>query len=129
MILADTSVWIDHFRQSDPKLFDLLERDLVLMHPFVLGELAMGNLKDRELALARLSLLRATPVASPNEVLALVENRRLCGCGIGYIDAHLLAATLVADIADLKLWTRDRRLQAAAEGLGVASEFSTLRLQ
>jgi predicted nucleic acid-binding protein len=129
MILADTSVWIHHFRKSDPLLVSFLEEDRVLMHPFVLGELAMGSLRDRELVLFCLSRMRSTSVASAEEVLTLVDSHKLYGSGIGYIDAHLLAATLATGIAELRLWTRDRRLWAVAKQLGVASEISGSQLQ
>ena len=118
MILVDTSVWVDHLRAGDAQLAVLLERSAVAMHPMVLGELACGNLKDREtiLALWR-NLPRLTP-ATDAESLFFLERNRLWGRGIGYIDLHLLAA--VSLNAGTRLWTRDRRLRDTAEHLGLA---------
>jgi predicted nucleic acid-binding protein len=127
MILVDTSIWIDHLRQFNEYLADLLERDLVLMHPFVLGELALGSIKDQRRTIARLSKLRVAAVASPAEVLTLIDKRQLHGTGIGYVDAHLLAAIYTSSAAGLQLWTRDRRLRAVAERLEIA--WSGPRLQ
>lgn len=124
MILADTSVWIDHFRQANSLLSDLLVQDQVLVHPFVVGELAMGNLRNRELVLSRLSLLRPIPIVAHQDVMRLVDNYRLYGSGLGYVDAHLLAAVLATGMAELRLWTLDRRFRTAAERLGVAPERS-----
>ena len=127
MILVDTSIWIDHLRQFNEYLADLLERDQVLMHPFVLGELALGSIKDQKRTIARLSKLRVAAVASPAEVLTLIDNRRLHGTGIGYVDAHLLAAIYTSSAVGLQLWTRDRRLRVVAERLEIA--WSGPRLQ
>lgn len=113
MILVDTSVWIDHLRDGDAELADLLNAGLVLAHPFVIGELALGNLKDRETVIAAMQGLPQAPMASHAEVMALIETRRLFSLGIGYVDAHLIAATLLAP--GTTLWTRDRRLSAAAK--------------
>lgn len=118
MILADTSVWIDHLRAGDEKLAALLNESRVLMHSFVLGELACGNLRNREAVLRLLQDIPRAPMASDTEVLFFIERHRLAGSGIGYIDAHLLAAAALAD-PDL-LWTRDRRLTAVARKLGLA---------
>lgn len=118
MILVDSSVWVDHLRLGDPGLADLLEADRVLMHPFVLGELACGNLRDRAETLGLLGQLPAIDVASDAEVRYFIDQRELAGRGIGYIDAHLLAATALATGA--RLWTRDRRLEELARGLGLA---------
>lgn len=108
MILVDTSVWVDHLRHGNQVLSRLLEGNEVLVHPFVIGELACGNLANRRDILALLSRLPAAPLADQDEVLLLIDQRRLMGRGIGFIDAHLLAATLLA--TDARLWTRDRRL-------------------
>jgi len=113
MVLADISVWIEHFRRGEPALADRLSEGLVLMHPFVSGELACGNLKNRAAILSGLHALPPARAASNAEVLRLVEERRLWGRGLGWIDAHLLASAL---LSDCRLWTRDRRLgQVAAE--------------
>lgn len=118
MILVDTAVWIDHFRDGDRRLTELLERSVVLAHPWVIGELALGNLHGRAEILRLLADLPQATIAMPAELLALIEHRELCGTGIGYVDAQLLAATMLTDGATL--WTRDRRLNAAAQQLGVA---------
>jgi predicted nucleic acid-binding protein len=118
MILVDTAVWIDHFRDVDRALSDLLERSAVLAHPWVTGELALGHLRGRGEILRLLGDLPQATVATPAEVLALIERRELYGLGIGYVDAQLLAATMLTE--DAALWTRDRRLHAAAEGLELA---------
>ena len=118
MILVDTSVWIDHLRSGDPGLATALEGGRVLMHPFVLGELALGNLKNRGEVLALLRRLPAAPTATDPEVLGLIERRDLMGRGIGYVDVHLLASAALADLG--RLWTRDRRLTEAATELELA---------
>lgn len=118
MILVDTSIWIDHLRAGDPGLVALLERGEVLGHPWVLGEIALGQLRDRVEVLRLLQQLPQADVASPDELLTLIEREGLAGSGVGYVDAQLLAATLLA--GDAALWTRDRRLRAAAERLDVA---------
>ena len=109
MILADTSVWIDHLRVGDAVLGEFLDRGGVLCHPFVTGELALGNLRQRDIVLRALQRLPQAIVASHEEVLRLVERQPLYGLGIGYVDAHLLAAVRLTEGA--KLWTRDRRLR------------------
>lgn len=117
MILVDTSVWIDHLRAGNTTLIRLLERGEVLAHPWVVGELALGNLRRRDEILGLLNgLPRATP-AGELEVLALIERQRLWGTGIGYVDAQLLASTRLTSAT---LWTSDRRLAAAASRLGDA---------
>lgn len=118
MILVDTSVWIDHLRSGEPALATALEGGQVLMHPFVLGELACGNLKNRREVLRLLGDLPASPTATEPEVLDFIERRALMGRGIGYIDVHVLASTILA--GDARLWTRDRRLAAAAGELELA---------
>lgn len=118
MILVDTSVWIDHLRSGEPALAAFLEGGQVLMHPFVLGELACGNLENRGELLKLLGDLPASPTATDSEVLGLIEHRDLMGRGIGYIDVHLLAATALAD--DARMWTHDQRLAAAAADLELA---------
>lgn len=117
MILVDTSVWVDHFRRDDPQLRELLSRGQVLMHPFVRGELALGNLKPRSEILALLSDLPHATVAEENELMHIVESRKLMGLGIGLIDAHLLASAL---LDACQLLTRDRRLLTCAAKLKVA---------
>lgn len=121
MILVDSSVWIDHLRNGEPTLVALLNTGQVLTHPFVVGELACGNLKNRTAVLLLLQDLPAAPVATDEEVLFFIERHGLMGRGIGYVDAHLLsAASLVG--ATGPLWTRDKRLAAVAEAMGLAYE-------
>ena len=117
MILADTSVWIDHLRKGEPALADLLLRSQMLTHPFILGELALGSLKHRETVLGALANLPQTAVATDAEVLHAIDRWKLFGTGIGYIDAHLLAATALTP--GTELWTRDKRLREVAERLGL----------
>ena len=118
MILVDTSVWVDHLRRGDPGLVDLLERSAVLMHPFVVGEIACGSLRDRESILELLQDLPAAVVATPDEVLKFIGSRALHGKGIGYVDVHLLAS--VALTPGIQLWTRDTKLHRIAALLGCA---------
>jgi predicted nucleic acid-binding protein len=117
MILADTSVWIDHFRQGLPELAGSLRRREVVMHPYIVGELACGNFSNRQATLELLQQLRSVGVAEHDEVMDFIRVRRLHGRGIGYVDVHLLAA---AAIAGCRLWTFDKRLNAVASGLGIA---------
>ena len=118
MILVDTSVWVDHLRSGDAQLAELLDRGAVLGHPFVIGEIACGSLTDRGAILALLQHLPMAVVAEAGEVLAYIQRHKLHGKGIGYVDAHLLAATALT--GGTKLWTRDRRLHAVARELGCA---------
>lgn len=117
MILVDTSVWIDHLRESDPILVELLESVAVATHPLVIGELAVGSLRKRAEFLALLNELPRSPVVGEGEVLALINAHQLHGRGLGIVDVHLLASTLLAP--GTSLWTRDARLRAAASSLGV----------
>lgn len=117
MILVDTSVWINHFRVNDPKLGALLEDDYVLAHPWVIGELALGQLSQRTEILGLLHNLPQANVATDGEVLNLIESRHLFGLGIGYVDAQLLAATMLTEGAGL--WTRDKRLATVAAEFGL----------
>jgi predicted nucleic acid-binding protein len=117
MILVDTSVWIDHFRRGVSALAGILEQGSVLMHPFILGELACGNLKNRAELLRLLQDLPRAQAATDAEVLDLIERRALMGRGIGYIDAHLLASAVLTDTAPL--WTRDKLLNQVAQELNI----------
>ena len=118
MILVDTSVWIDHLRRANDTLAGLLNSFRVCCHPFVRGELACGNLANREEVLGQLALLPQAVKASDDEVLWFVERNGLMGRGIGLVDAHLLAATALSP--DVLMWTLDRRLAGVAEALGLA---------
>jgi len=119
VILVDTSVWIDHFRQGEPRLIRLLEMASVVMHPWIVGEIALGNLRNRGETLALLMEMPQLPVASTGSVLRLIGEAPLHGLGIGYVDAQLLAAAHAA--TDTSLWTRDRTLLSAAQTLQIAS--------
>lgn len=118
MILVDSSVWVDHLRSGDAELVVLLNSLQVLIHPFVLGELACGNLKQRAEVLTLLKDMPSIKVATDDEVLYFIECHALMGKGIGYVDAHLLAAVVLAD--GVQLWTRDKRLRGVAESLALA---------
>lgn len=117
MILVDTSVWVEHLRYGLPRLATLLQERDVLIHPWVIGELACGNLRNRQQVLELLQGLPAATVASDAEVLLLIERDRLMSRGIGCVDAHLLAS---ARLSHCRLWTQDRRLAAVAQEQGVA---------
>lgn len=117
-VLVDTSVWVDHFRRGNSALSEMLENARVWTHPFVIGELACGQLSRREEVLELLASLPRAPLVGHLDVLDFVEDQRLMGRGIGWIDAHLLASALHAD---LRLWTQDRRLSAVARDLGISA--------
>lgn len=117
MIIVDTSIWVDHLRRGDAQLVDLLEGNAVLIHPFVVGEIACGSLAERALTLELLQQLPMAVVAEFDEVLGYIERLSLHGKGIGYVDVHLLAS---AAIGGAQLWTRDKRLLAVARELGCA---------
>ena len=118
-MLVDTSVWVDHFRNDNATLAEHLDKGEVWCHPFVIGELACGNLARRSEVLSLLAALPRAPEASHAEVLILVESHRLMGRGLGWIDVHLLAS---ARLGHTRLWTIDRRLAAAARELAVCAE-------
>ena len=123
MILVDTSIWIDHLHTVESPLSRLLEDAEVCVHPMIIGELALGSLRDRSLIISLLNDLPSVPVASHDEVLLLTESHALYGAGLSLVDAHLLAALRLSSIT--KLLTRDRRLKAAAERLGVVASGSS----
>ena len=120
MILIDTSVWIDHLQKGVPALSIALEGAEVLTHPFIIGELACGEIKARSEVLRLLSALPASVMAGDEEVLSFIERHRLMGRGIGYVDVHLLASVMLTEGA--QLWTRDKRLFAIATELRIAFE-------
>lgn len=111
IVLVDTSVWIHHFRTGEPRLSQLLSEGLVLMHPFVLGELACGNLKNRAAILRNLGVLPTVKSSTQEETLQLIHHRKLWGQGIGWVDAHLLASAL---LSNCRLWTLDEGLKKLA---------------
>jgi len=119
MVLVDTSVWVDHFRRAEGLLQDLLESGQAITHPFVIGELSCGNLKHRDQILALLQALPQAQRATHEEVLHLVNSKTLYGKGLGWVDAHILASSLLSHAA---LWTKDRRLAAVARTLHIADE-------
>lgn len=117
MILADTSVWIDHLRSGSKEMRSLLERGQIVMHPFIVAELALGSLKDRANTLALLDLLPQVRRARLDELRLTIETRRLSNQGIGLTDAHLIASVLIE--APTLLWTKDKRLRQVAENLKI----------
>ena len=119
MILVDTSVWVDHLRASDSALAVVLDAGEVLAHPFVIGEIALGNLLGRDRVLEAMQNLPQAVAASDQEVFHFIGRHALFGLGIGYVDAHLLAATRLT--AGARLWTRDKRLSDVADRLGLAA--------
>ena len=116
MILVDTSIWVDHLRSGVPQLTAALQAGEVFIHPWVVGELVCGNLRDRSRVLQLLQNLPSACVATPAEVLMLIAQHHLMGRGIGFVDAQLLAS---ARLSTCLLWTQDRRLAELAEVLGV----------
>ena len=117
MILADTSVWIDHLRSGNKELRRHLDQGQIVIHPFIIAELALGSLKNRAKTLALLDLLPQVRIARLSELRLMIEARRLYGLGIGLTDAHLIASVLI-DSPTL-LWTRDKRLRQVAESFGI----------
>jgi predicted nucleic acid-binding protein len=117
LILADTSVWIDHLRSGNKEMRRHLDQGQIVIHPFIIAELALGSLRDRTKTLALLDLLPQVRVARLNELRLTIEARRLYNLGIGLTDAHLIASVLI-DSPTL-LWTRDKRLRQVAENLGI----------
>ncbi len=111
MVLVDTSVWVSHLREGNTDLADLLQNGEVVSHPFVVGELACGNLKNRALLLSLLKSLPMSIEAEHEEVLAFVEGNRLMGKGRGYVDAHLLTSAVLSEVS---IWTLDKRLEQVA---------------
>lgn len=120
MILVDTSIWIDHLRHGNEELATQLNSAQVLTHPFVIGELACGNLTNRSEVLTLMANLPQVAVATDHEVLFFIEQHRLMGRGIGYIDAHLLAAVSLSSPA--RFWTRDKRLGSITVDLQLARQ-------
>jgi predicted nucleic acid-binding protein len=118
VILVDTSIWVDHLRAGNKVLAGLLNAGMVLAHPLVIGELALGNLRQREVLLNALSDLPQASVATHAEVLHFIDRHALSGRGVGSVDVHLLAAARLT--AGAQLWTSDKRLQSVAAQLGLA---------
>jgi predicted nucleic acid-binding protein len=116
MVLVDTSVWVSHLRDENAELSNLLNDGVVLCHPFIVGEIACGNLKDRSAILSFLELLPMSIEAEHDEVLSFIESRRLMGKGIGYIDVHLLISAI---LTDAPLWTLDTKLAQVSASLHI----------
>ena len=125
MILVDTSIWIDHLNTGDSLLAWYLEQVEVLMHPFVLGELACGNLRNRQQILGLLQHLPQAPCATAAEVLYFIEQQQLMGKGIGYVNLHLLASVALGGTQGL--WTRDQRLAHVAGTFGFSAQLIALK--
>lgn len=117
MVLVDTSIWVDHLRRGNPRLEELLSSEIVTCHPFIVGELACGRLRNRERILALLQALPSARKAEDDEVLRFIDTHRLMGQGIGLVDVHILAA---AQLSSLLLWTADKALQTVARRLRLA---------
>lgn len=117
-VIADSSIWIDHINKGDPHLATLLKRRRIAMHQMIIGEVALGSIANRHIVLEELHALPQAQPAAHAEVMAMVEWLKLFNCGIGYVDAHLLAAT--RHLPEGRLWTRDKHLRAQAEQLGIA---------
>jgi len=117
MVLVDTSVWVAHLRDGTIGLEELLEEGDVVCHPFIVGELACGNLKNRSEVLSLLQALPMAVHAEHEEVIQFIENHRLMGKGLGYVDVHLLAS---ANLVRVPLWTLDRKLYAVCSKMGLA---------
>ncbi len=122
MILADTSIWVDHFRKTDTELYRQLQRSNISIHPFIVAELALGNLPNRRKTIAYLDLLPTVKVANMSEVRRMIEARSLFQKGIGFVDAHLIASTFITP--HTVLWSRDKRLRHIAETLGLNASVS-----
>jgi len=117
MILVDTSVWIDHFHHSDEDLKELLLSNQVCIHPFILGELCCGNISNRKEVLSLLRTLRSIDLVLDEEVFILIEDRKLYGKGLGFIDIHLLASAMIHQVP---IWTRGKSLKQIAGDLGIS---------
>ena len=118
MILVDTSIWIDHFRHGDSELRKIIEEDRLLCHHAIIGELALGSLRHRDDVIMFLTAQREVIASKHHEVMVMIDRHSLFSMGIGYTDAHLLASILLDQRSSL--WTRDKRLQAAAQKAGAA---------
>lgn len=120
-VLADTSIWVDHFRRVESQLASLLEHGDVVIHPFVIGELLLGGVPKASDILDDLNTIPKATIASNDEVMKFIVKRKLSGLGIGYVDAHLLASAMLT--VEASIWTRDKRLLAAARSLKLAADF------
>jgi predicted nucleic acid-binding protein len=114
MVIVDTSVWVSHFREMNNELADLLDNGEVVCHPFIVGELACGNLKNRNQILSLLQALPMSIKAEHEEVLELIESKQLMGKGLGYVDIHLIASAM---LTGMSIWTLDKKLEKNANAL------------
>ena len=119
MILVDTSVWIDHISAADPVLTALLADERVLAHPYVIGEISLGSLRNRKVVLGALLDLPSAPVATPQEIFFIFEREGPFARGIGYVDASLLASARLQP--SVTVWTRDKRLKSVADEIGLGA--------
>jgi predicted nucleic acid-binding protein len=119
---VDTSVWIDHFQTKNHKLAQLLESELVLMHPFVFGEIALGQQKNKARVLSDLGTLKVATMASDPEVVSVIDRFGLAGSGVGYIDAHLLASAMLT--GQTHIWTHDRRMNLIAQRMALDAKLT-----
>ena len=117
MVLVDTSVWVSHLRDGNTELANLLNDGRVFCHPLIVGELACGNLKDRSVILSLLQLLPTAIEAEHEEVLAFIENNRLMGKGLGYVDVHLITSSILTGVS---VWTLDKKMAQAADSLNIS---------
>jgi predicted nucleic acid-binding protein len=120
MILADSSIWIEHLRRRLPQMDALLQAGSIVMHPYIVAELALGSLNERAAFLAELDRLLKVNVAQTSEVRGMIEAHALYGKGIGFVDAHLLASCLLTQ--GTRLWTRDAALSRAAREFGINAD-------
>ncbi len=114
MVIVDTSIWVSHLRKGSSQLEKLLMDAEVICHPFIIGELACGNLKNRNEIISLLQSLPMAPTIDFDEFLFFIDRNHLVGKGVGFVDVHLLAS---AQLMEVPLWTADKRLQSAAEQL------------
>jgi len=119
VIIVDANIWIDHLRSRDKHLVSLIEKDQAFVHPYTVAEVSLGSLRNREEVVRQLSLFQAPPLASHEDVMSIIEWNKLAGTGIGYVDCHLLTATL---LMGGRLWTRDRRLSAQSAKMGICHQ-------
>jgi len=117
MVLVDTSIWVIHFRDGNRRLEKLLLDAEVACHPFIIGELACGNIKNRDEIISLLQSLPTTSTIELNDFLYFIERNKLIGMGLGFVDVHLLAS---AQLSGIPLWTSDKRLKSAAIDLKIA---------
>lgn len=118
MIIVDANIWIDHLRIADAVLSHLMQRRRIVIHPYTIGEIALGSLANRDAVLERLALIPAAPVAESRQMPGFIARHRLLRTGIGYVDSHLLASAMLLENG--KLWTRDKRLAALADRLSLS---------